>query len=45
MPVVEFFYVLCGVLLSLYGLNSLMLTGIYLLRRRDISPEPLSPHR
>jgi len=43
MPVVEFFYVLCGVLLSLYGLNSLMLTGIYLLRRRDISPEPLSP--
>jgi cellulose synthase/poly-beta-1,6-N-acetylglucosamine synthase-like glycosyltransferase len=35
MAVVEFFYVLCVALLSLYGFNSLVLTWLYLRHRHD----------
>lgn len=43
MPVVELLCAFCGILLSLHGLNSLLLTGIYLLRRCDTMLGPLSP--
>jgi cellulose synthase/poly-beta-1,6-N-acetylglucosamine synthase-like glycosyltransferase len=34
----ELLYTLCAVLLSLYGLNSLLLTALYLWHRRDAGP-------
>jgi cellulose synthase/poly-beta-1,6-N-acetylglucosamine synthase-like glycosyltransferase len=43
MSVIEFLYALCAVSLSLYGLNSLILTWIYLRRRGDTVPEPPPP--
>ena len=43
MIVVELFYVLCVVLLSLYGLNSLALTWLYLRHRHDPRPIPAPP--
>lgn len=43
MPVVEFLYVLCVVLLSIYGFHSLVLTWLYLRHRHDPIPEPPSP--
>jgi cellulose synthase/poly-beta-1,6-N-acetylglucosamine synthase-like glycosyltransferase len=43
MPVIESLYLLCAVLLSLYGLNCLILTGIYLRHRRDAATEPPPP--
>ena len=40
--VIEFLYVVCAVLLSLYGLNSLVLTWLYLRHRHDrrVMPPP-----
>jgi cellulose synthase/poly-beta-1,6-N-acetylglucosamine synthase-like glycosyltransferase len=43
MSVVEFLYVLCVVLLSIYGFNSLVLTWLYLRHRHDPTPVPLPP--
>lgn len=43
MPVFEFLYAVCVLWLSLYGLNTLILTAIYLFHRRDVVPEPPSP--
>jgi cellulose synthase/poly-beta-1,6-N-acetylglucosamine synthase-like glycosyltransferase len=39
MAIIELFYILCVVLLSLYGFNSLILTGLYLRQRRN-QPDP-----
>ena len=43
MPIIEVLYAVCGVLLSLYGLNCLILTGLYLRSRRNTPAEPPSP--
>ena len=43
MSFIESLYVLCAVSLSLYGLNSLILTWIYLRRRGETAPEPPPP--
>ena len=43
MSVVEFFYALCVVLLSIYGFNNLVLTWLYLRHRHDPIPEPPPP--
>jgi cellulose synthase/poly-beta-1,6-N-acetylglucosamine synthase-like glycosyltransferase len=43
MPVVELLYGLCVFWLSLYGLNTLILTAIYLVHRHDAVPEPPPP--
>jgi hypothetical protein len=43
MPVFELLYAVCVLWLSLYGLNTLILTAIYLYHRRDVAPEPPSP--
>jgi cellulose synthase/poly-beta-1,6-N-acetylglucosamine synthase-like glycosyltransferase len=43
MSFVEFLYVLCVVLLSIYGFNGLVLTWLYLRHRHDPIPEPPSP--
>ena len=43
MAVVEFLYVLCVALLSLYGFNSLVLTWLYLRHRHDPVPAPSPP--
>ncbi len=39
----EFLYAVCVFLLGLYGLNALILTGLYLRHRRDAVPEPPPP--
>ena len=43
MSFVEFLYVLCVVLLSIYSFNSLVLTWLYLRHRHDPISEPPSP--
>ena len=43
MPIIEILYAVCAILLGLYGLNNLILTGIYLRHRRDPVPEPAAP--
>ncbi|MGD8462855.1 MAG: glycosyltransferase family 2 protein [Anaerolineae bacterium] len=43
MLVIEILYVLCVSLLSLYGLNNLVLTWLYVRHRHDPTPEPAPP--
>ena len=43
MPIIEILYAVCAILLGLYGLNNLILTGIYLRHRNDPVPEPPPP--
>jgi cellulose synthase/poly-beta-1,6-N-acetylglucosamine synthase-like glycosyltransferase len=43
MPIIELLYALCVVLLGIYGLNSLVLTWIYLRHRHDPIPQPPPP--
>ena len=43
MVLVEALYALCVVLLSVYGVNSLVLVWLYLRHRRDTEPQPLGP--
>jgi cellulose synthase/poly-beta-1,6-N-acetylglucosamine synthase-like glycosyltransferase len=40
MALLEFAYVLCTLLLSVYGFNSLLLVALYLQHRHDASPDP-----
>lgn len=40
MALLEFAYLLCTLLLSVYGFNSLLLVALYLQHRRDASPDP-----
>ena len=43
MPIIEVLYAVCGFLLSLYGLNCLILTGLYLRSRHRTMAEPPPP--
>jgi cellulose synthase/poly-beta-1,6-N-acetylglucosamine synthase-like glycosyltransferase len=43
MLVIEILYVICVSLLSLYGLNNLILTWLYVRHRHDPTPEPAAP--
>jgi cellulose synthase/poly-beta-1,6-N-acetylglucosamine synthase-like glycosyltransferase len=43
MPIIEILYAVCAILLGTYGLNNLMLTGIYLRHRGEPVPEPPAP--
>lgn len=45
MLIIEVLYVLCAIALSLYGLQNLALTWIYLRHRRRAVPEPQPPGR